>query len=225
MAIDSAKRSFDVDVSSEIKRLKRELNVCDSNGDGNLYPKFWKTVQPQWNQYKTITIKDEDENTYIEQRSLINTNLECPMNYIDNFRIRRYINPTQTISNDEFFVNYELKESRRKCKKIESIIEKYSIKVLNTSKSSDTECDDFLLLRDDFDELIEDIRRVHISNNYLGLMSYLINRALFITPGAKRQMAMTQSNLNKNRSLLMKTLYTVSPRQFLQCFSKKRTLD
>ena len=44
---------------------------------------------------------------------------------------------------------------------------------------------DYLLLRSDFEELIEDIKRVYISKEYAGLYSWLINRAFQITSGVK----------------------------------------
>lgn len=216
VAIDSAKRSFEVNVPREIRRLKRELNVCDSNGNGNLYPEFWTTVQPQFNSIRIIHNNDGTS----EQISLINKDLQCPMNEVNNFKLGRS-KYTHTIPNSEFFVKYEMKESRRKCKRVEKFIEQYALNIMQTNTAQDSENDDYLVLRDDFDEMIEDIKKIHISNNYLGLMSYLIDRALFIT----HPIPSYKSNLSKNRSLLFKTLYTISPQQFLQCFAKKAYTD
>ena len=67
--------------------------------------------------------------------------------------------------------------------------------------------------------MIEDIRKINISSNYLGLMSWLINRAFIITSDAKRHKKQTISKLNKNKIILLKTLYNVNPKQFLKCFS------
>ena len=143
------------------------------------------------------------------------------MNCVNEFRIGKPKNSLPVIDNSKFFVSYKPSESRRKCKNIEKLIEKYSIEIKNTNTCHETEHEDYLLLRNDFDEMIDDIRKVHISNNYLGLMSYLINRALGITPALKANKGNLQSNLHKNRSILLKTLYNISPKQFLQCFTKK----
>ncbi len=51
-------------------------------------------------------------------------------------------------------------------------------------------------------------------------MSWLINRAFIITPNMRGKRYDVQSTLKKNRALLIKTLYDVSPRQLLQVFSK-----
>lgn len=79
--------------------------------------------------------------------------------------------------------------------------------------------DEYLLFRSDFDNMIEDIKRVYISSNYLGLMSWLINRSFIITTQAKNRADASVSTLKKNRSLLLKTLYTVNKEAFLMCFS------
>ena len=80
----------------------------------------------------------------------------------------------------------------------------------------------YLLLRDDFNQLIEDIRIVYISKNYIGLISWLIDRAFCITNYqiAKQRLNLTSTTLNTNRSLLLKVLYEVNPKGLLACFSK-----
>ena len=93
----------------------------------------------------------------------------------------------------------------------------------NTSDDNNTS--DYLLLMDDFDKLIRDIQRIYISKNYLGMMSWLINRAFGIGAGVRRNKDNIDSKLYKNRALLLKVLYVVSPDVFLQCFVAKRTLN
>ena len=80
--------------------------------------------------------------------------------------------------------------------------------------------DNYLLLRADFDDLIEDISKVYISKNYLGLMSWLIDRAFIITSGAKTNKDRSLTTINNNKAILIKVLYQVNPVAFLQCFSK-----
>ena len=76
-----------------------------------------------------------------------------------------------------------------------------------------------MLIRD-VDELIRNIRNVNISKNYTGLMSWLIDRAFMITPDVSRN-KMIKTNLGANKSLLLKVLYEVNPKCFLDCFIKK----
>ena len=109
--------------------------------------------------------------------------------------------------------------NRKKSKKVEELIQKYSIDLFKYNIDENEE-EEYIMLRDDFDQLISDIRQIHISNNYLGLMSWLVNRAFMITPGVRRNDGQIQSVLNKNKSLLLKVLYDISPKQLLQVLSK-----
>ena len=96
---------------------------------------------------------------------------------------------------------------------MEKIIEKYSLELLASQFSDE---DEYLLLRSDFDEMIEDIKRVHISKQYLSLMSWLVQRAFLLTPQAYN----SHSQTHRNKSILLKTLYEVNPSCLLQVFSK-----
>lgn len=206
-AIDNAKRTTLCDIPSEIKRLKKALMI-----DSNLYPDFWRIIRPEFN--ITRVVKGEP-------KYMINHSLDCPMN-----RLYRYKTPRPTRSEEatipiqEFFNYYEIKSDRKRCRRVEEIIQKYSIDLYNYNMEDDSNEEEYLLLRENFDELISDIRTTYISNNYLPLMSWLINRAFLITPAIQAQQYAVRTTLNKNRSLLLKTLYDVSPKQFLQVFSK-----
>jgi len=52
-------------------------------------------------------------------------------------------------------------------------------------------------------------------------MSWLINRAFKITPKLVEKTTKIKSKTSKNKPLLMKILYQVSPRSFLNCFKEK----
>lgn len=196
-AIDSSKRRYLVDVSAEISRIKNDMDIKEHG-----YPRFWRCIHPEYQGY-------------------INNNLKCPMNEVAQFRAQKPHHNPHPIPNQEFFIKYELTESRRKCKRIENLIQKYSLMLLDYNKSDDKELEDFLLLRSDFDQLVQDIRQTYISNNYLGLMSWLIDRSLRVTDRAVAASGQMKTTIDKNRSLLLKVLYTVSPAQFLQCFVRK----
>ena len=64
------------------------------------------------------------------------------------------------------------------------------------------------------------IKSIYISKNYLGLMSWLIDRAFCITPSIKQNKTTIKNSTNKNKSLLIKILYDINPQNLLKCFSK-----
>ena len=191
VSIDSAKRRYDIDISKEIKRIKRDMNI-DEYG----YPKFWKHIRRGFNKNK------------------INKRLVCPMNELTNitlpeFGIRKGVLPIS------YFLNrYDLQGSRHTSRKVEKLIEKYSLDLLSSQLNND---DEYFLLRSNFDDMIEDIRGTYISKRYLGLMSWLIHRAFDEHQPSSNPSA---SQTHKNKSILLKTLYTVNPDAFLEIFSK-----
>ena len=83
----------------------------------------------------------------------------------------------------------------------------------------------YLLLRSDFDDLIDNIRQTYISKNYLGLMSWLINRAFSIGSGVRRNNDTITSKINMNKAILLKTLYLVNQDALLKCFVSKDKVD
>ena len=190
VSIDSAKRRYDIDIANEIRRIKRDMNIQEYG-----YPKFWLNIRSGFNKDK------------------INYDLSCPMNELSNVRFKG-VNVRKGVLPISYFLNkYEIKGSRRGSRKVEKIIEKYSLELLASQFSDE---DEYLLLRSDFDDMIEDIKRVHISKQYLSLMSWLIQRAFLLTPQAYN----SHSQTHRNKSILLKTLYEVNPACLLQVFSK-----
>jgi hypothetical protein len=124
---------------------------------------------------------------------------------------------------EDFFIKFENTNNMKKNYRVERMIEKYSLHMFN-SVTSDTDRDygndDYFLLRDDFDSLIQDIRSTSLSRNYLGLMSWLIDRAFVLTTYTKRNAFQIKAKTAQNKALLLKVLYEVSPRNLLLCFSK-----
>lgn len=200
VAIDSAKRVFEVDVTEQIKRLKEDINV-----KGNGFPPFWSVIRPGFD-YKKI-----------------NHMLHSPMGYLCGLQspMVRSKTPTRPIS--DFFVQHELDVNRKTCKRVEDWIEKYTGFVM-AGEIDDPEnllyrSESFFLLQAEFDEMVRDIRQLSISKKYAGLYSWLLNRAFAITPGVKGQIYRMDSRTSKNRSILLKTLYEVNPKVFLSCFT------
>ncbi len=190
VSIDSAKRRYDIDIANEIRRIKRDMNIQEYG-----YPKFWLNIRSGFNKDK------------------INYDLSCPMNELSNVRFKGVSVRKGVLPISHFLNKYEIKGSRRGSRKVEKIIEKYSLELLASQFSDE---DEYLLLRSDFDEMIEDIKRVHISKQYLSLMSWLIQRAFLLTPQAYN----SHSQTHRNKSILLKTLYEVNPACLLQVFSK-----
>lgn len=195
-AVDSSKRTFDVNIQNEIKRIKKESNVKE-----NKYPAFWTIIHPEFN------------------RKMINRKLNCPMNDIYYLRLEKYVPKSDIIPISKFFVNYKYDGVYKIGRKVEDFIEKYSIDLYNFNTQDNTDDIDYLMLKDEFEELIEDIRQLSLGKKYIPLMSWLINRAFRIGDGIKKNYGITESNLNYNRSLLLKTLYSVNKECLLQCFS------
>ena len=192
IAIDSAKRLFDVDVGSEIKRIKKDMNVQD-----NKYPVFWKII-----------------NRNFKEKN-INYELSCPMNYLYNLKLDQFRSNQSTIPIEYFLRKEPLHIDRRICKKVEDIIYEYSLKFYNSTKDNDS---DYLLLRQDFDSLISSIQKTTISKNYQDFMFWILDRVFLATPQLKSNQYNLKSRLKKNRSIIIKTLYMVNRKTFLNCF-------
>lgn len=195
-AIDNAKRRYNIDIPSEIKRIKLDMNIKERG-----YPMFWLIIRKDFNKKR------------------INYALDCPMNRLCSKKIAKHRSSEATIPMEYFYKSFPLEESRRKCKKVEDLISKYRLNLLN----SNSEKEDYLLLREDFDSLIDDIKKVYLSQSYLGLTSWLIDRAFCITPYAKmcanRSVNKTMTSLGANKALLLKVLFRISPKSVLKVLS------
>lgn len=196
-SIDSAKRRFCIDIPSEIKRIKKLVDV-KANG----YPIFWLSIRRGFNP------------------QLINKSIKCPMNILYGYNLPKLEKKSQAIPFADFFVHHKAPEDKRFAKKVEEFIQKYSIKLAEYNRSENQTYDDYLLLRYDYDEMIDDIRRLTMSKNTVPLMSLLINRAFIVTPHMQRSCGQLNSKLWRNKSLLLKTLYDANSKALLKCFEK-----
>ena len=205
VAIDSAKRVFDVNVGAEIRRLKKELSVKEYK-----YPSFWTIIRSGFNTKN------------------INLSLHCPMNYMYDLKLDQFRCDTPTIEMEQFFIKHPLENDKRTCRKVEELISKYAVLLEQYNVRNQIGIVNYdgwdwhgqnLLLKADFDQLMNDIRKIRLSSNYAGLFSWLIDRAFVITPSVKGNVAM-RTKTKKNRSLLLKVLYEMNRKQFLECFEK-----
>ena len=201
-SIDGTKRRFDVNIPGEIKRIKEEINIKKTG-----YPAFWRDIRPDLN------------------RNLVNYNLICPMNAVHNLSIGKANYKMGSIPIKDFFINHPNSMPQKKSRTIERFIEKYNLSykdfLFDYLKSNNDNYSEWLLIRSDYEDLLEEIRRIAMPDKYLGLMSWLINRCFMITPNVVSNKDKIQSKLNKNRSLLLKVLYDLNPKTFLKCFKKE----
>lgn len=193
-AIDSAKRRFDIDIANEIRRIKNDMDISEHR-----YPSFWRLIRPD---------------TKLDK---VNVSLHCPMNYLYNLELNKFRHDTTTLPMSYFFKKFELEKNRKSCRKVEDLITNYSLQI---EKLREDDCEEnYLLLRSDFDDLIRSIQSTYISKNYLGLMSWLLDRAFAITPNIKRNKKEIRSKLRMNKSILVKSLYQTNSVNLLKCFS------
>lgn len=202
-AIDNAKRKFDIDLNEEIRRIKQDMDI-KQNG----YPAFWGIIRKGFNKDK------------------INRGLVCPMNYIFGVDIGGFRSSTSTLPMQDFIIPHSLDLTKRKSRKVEELIQKYSMELFSSYQLPRATTvaydffDEYLLLSSRFDDLINSIRQIYISNNYAGLVYWLLNRAFLLSDGARRNHLASNSTLSQNKSILMKTLYEVNSDVFLSCFTK-----
>lgn len=193
-AIDNAKRTYDIDLNSEIRRIKQELNV-KHNG----YPRFWLYVN------------------YAIPKDKINNKLQCPMNVLFDYKPPKIRSNESTLPMCYFYNHHQLKEDRRKSKKVEAFIEAYGLRLYQNAID---DIEDDLILREDFENMVEDIKRVYISKDYLGLFSWLIDRAFHLRANLDGNGRKSKAKTDKNKVLLLKTLYTINPNNLLKIFQK-----
>ena len=222
-SIDNFKRSFDIKINEEIDRIQRDMDI-GING----YPVFWKAIKKKNDKRNGVKLSELTDKQIQRRDAMYNPEIICPMNSLYNMNINpRVSSNTSIYPIDKFLNSYDLDISKTKSKKVEELINKYSLRIFNYNKDNEIDDtdneDDYLLLDSDFDQLIKDIREITFTKKYLGLMSYLINRAFIPTSGLKHSGRPIKTNLHKNRPLLLKTLYELNPKQFLKCFSKNIT--
>jgi len=222
IAIDNTKRKYDIDLSQEIAIIKKDLEI-DKKG----LPLFWQLTKKD--KMKCSNPEEKNRRNKISKekiRSKINNQIICPMNYLYGLELNRYRASESTLPMEDFFIKHSLELHHRVAKKVEAFIEKYAKELqkfvlTHEDVSWKDDKEEYFLLRSDYDDLIRDIRELKLGKKYLGLMSWLINRAFVISPDIKRNINTMNTNINKNKAILMKTLYDVDRDLFLSCFIEK----
>jgi len=210
-AIDNAKRAYDIDIGEEISRIKKDMNI-----EENRYPDFWFVLnrKNKWDKKINADISSGKKENKIKTP---NHKLHCPMNYLYSMKFPRVYYSTPSIPMSQFFVKFPMELTKRRCKKVEDLIQKYQLDVYNSLPDEDS--DKYLRLEDDLETLLEEIRHIYLSNTYIGLMSWLIDRAFLISKAQVQNRKNIDSTTGKNKSLLLKVLYDINPNCLLKCFS------
>ena len=219
-AIDSAKKSSVVDLDVEIDLIRKDMDIS-SNG----YPIFWKSIKKRNDKRNGLKLDKLTDKQIQKRNAMFNEKIICPMNSLYNANIsERTNNITKTYPMEMFFKEYKMDVGGKRSAKVKQLIDKYSLKLLSYNQENDLDdnenSDNYLLLRDDFDQLISDLRQIAFNKNTIGLMSYLIDHAFLIKPETKNNKKQFGDNLYKNKSLLLKVLYELNSEMVLKCFSK-----
>ena len=222
IAIDNAKRKYDIDLSQEISIIKSDMEI-DKKG----LPLFWQLTKKDKMKCGNSEEKTRRKKKSRERiKSKINSTITCPMNYLYGLELNKFRNSDSTLPMKDFFIKHDLDFHHRVARKIEEFIEKYSKELQDFILNHDginweDDKGEYYLLRSDYDDLINDLRQLNLGKKYKGLMSWLINRAFLITPEIKSNINVMKSDINKNKAILMKTLYDVDKDIFLSCFIQK----
>lgn len=199
VAIDNAKRRFDIDLTKEIRRIKNNMDIKLYK-----YPAFWSIIKKDFN------------------RKNINYGLRCPMNYLYDLELLEFHPTTSTLPMSYYFIKYNLdaKDIVRKSRKVEDLIQKYSLDLYNYNYEKNNNSE-YLLLRSDYENLIKDISLINISYNYIGLFSWLLDRAFLISPDIRKNNKTIISTLEKNKSILLNVLFNINKKCLLKCFKSE----
>lgn len=139
------------------------------------------------------------------------------MNVLFDYKPPKIRSTESTLPMCYFYNHYPLKDDRRKSKKVEGFIEDYGLKL---QQYAIEDLGDELILRDDFENMIKSIQQIYISKDYLGLFSWLVDRAFHLTVNLDRKHRKIGAKTEKNKALLLKTLYTINPTNLLKIFEK-----
>lgn len=201
VAIDSAKRVYDVGVNSELARLSGL--PCMQPEDGKKYPIFYAKVQELKNngKKKKKEIKEEEIRFFNTPMEILSEIIE--ENVIDIRKNKKYILPTYALST-VFQYKPDRKRDSKQYKKVLSIVQEYDREVKKLDTSKDGYSDKVSNL---FDICMEKLKNVSINKaTMVSLIAYA-----FASNGSVRDRLLTvlyDKDKNKDKKM------------FLNCFKK-----
>lgn len=220
IAIDEAKHNFSINAGSVIKRISDEIKHAELG-----VPVFWRHV---WDRSDKRQGHEIDESLEKKREKKVDKGLKCPMNYIytKEFPDGRSSSTRDILPIGQFFIEIKepgerLSRTIKKGNFVEALISKFGLELLNAKQNDDDDDDGNMLLRADFEDMVEEIKG---SRNFVSsaLCSFLIARAFGITLRSRRKRLGVKEfvKTQKNKSLLLKTLSTVNPDGVSACFKK-----
>ncbi len=197
VAIDSAKRVFDINVNRELSRLSNL--TCMQPEDGKKYPVFYAKVQEQ-------KMKGKKKKKAIEEPEIKEFN--CPMEILSDIieenviDLRKYRELIPYTCNLNTVFKYKTDRSRdsKQYKKVISIVQEYDREVKKLDKSNDDYAKDSYNL---FDNCMIKLRNITINKSTM----YSLIAYAFANNGDVRDRVLT-------------VLYDKDPKKFLSCFKK-----
>ena len=197
VAIDSAKRMFDINVNSELSRL-RNL-PCMQPEDGKKYPAFYAKVQEQ-------KMKGKKKKKAVDESEIRKFN--CPMeiladiieeNVID-LRKHKELIPYTCSLNTVFQYQTDRNRDSKQYKKVISIVQEYDEEVNKLDKS-----------KSDYSKNVDNL----FDNCMIKLRNLTINKSTMYS-----LIAYAFANNGDIRDRLLTVLYDKDPKKFLSCFKK-----
>ncbi len=201
IAIDSAKRTYDIDFNSELRRLGKLS--CMNPQDGKKYPIFYAKNQKENKKDKKNSIKEEEVKRF-------NCPMEILAKIIDEGIIDLREHKEYEVETKQLSVVFQYKKESsdkkyKQFKKIISIVQEYDKKVKLLDKTDD---DYAKKVNREFDECMRKIDKLSVNET---TMSALIDYAFNGKGGI--------------RSRLLVTLYEKDEEMFLNCFKKTTKED
>lgn len=197
VAIDSAKRVFDINVNSELSRLASL--PCMRPEDGKKYPVFYAKVQEQ-------KMKGKKKKKEIDESEIREFN--CPMEILSDIieenvidlRKHKELIPYTCSLNTVFQYQTDRSRDSKQYKKVISIVQEYDREVKRLDKNNDDYAKDSYNL---FDNCMIKLRNITINKSTMySLIAYAF------------------ANNGDVRDRLLTVLYDKDPKKFLSCFKK-----
>jgi hypothetical protein len=210
LAIDGCKRLFEVDVNSDILRIRSQPCMKKQKD----YPNFmkWTHEIPFTKNGKERPHSEiEKDKNRIKRR--IDPEIICPMNWLQDCLDKiQGAEKKAVIDTKEFFINMPGKAISNQMSKIRKIVEEYDAYTRHIMGIIDEE-DSYELLVSKTEETINAIRKYKLSQI---TMNRLIGSVLGIDMGVKKQYKYKE--VSKYTIKMLNMMYRVNKDYFMKCF-------
>ena len=224
--IDGCKREYEIVGEDEIKRISKlpcmtmtkETDKYTKNGK----PKVVKCDFPEFMKYtreikctkdgKELPHEEIDEKRN-KLRERINHDLQCPMNWLEEWLDKIQGSSTsETTPTSEFFVKMNGKPNNRQISKIRALIEKYDlfVKSIHISEIDEDAVTDKLIEESSY--LLEELNKIKIGN--IVTINRLIETSLGLETGVGASKNLVGANTRYTRKML-NCLYKMNKEKFL----------